>query len=153
LLPLNYHLKFLAEEGNNTNTMRAKITPFCLLLCIALLSSGCASILLAGASGGAAYTLTNVAYKTISFPIEQVENAAHRALKKMGIKESGKKKIENGVEISATTAELKIYIELERITAKSTKISVDAKKGTFIKDRATATEIIEQTERILEGRK
>ena len=71
----------------------------------------------------------------------------------MGIKEAGKKKIENGVEISATTAKLKIYIELERITAKSTKISVDAKKGTFIKDAATAAEIIEQTERILEGRK
>jgi len=30
---------------------------------------------------------------------------------------------------------------------------VDAKKGTFIKDAATAAEIIEQTERILEGRK
>ena len=85
-------MKFLAEEGNNTNTMRAKTTPFCLLLCIALLSSGCASVLLTGASGGAAYTITNVAYKTISFPIEQVEDAAHRALKKMGIKEAGKKK-------------------------------------------------------------
>ena len=54
---------------------------------------------------------------------------------------------------SLTTAELKIYIELERITHKSTKISVDAKKGAIVKDRATATEIIEQTERILEGRK
>ena len=126
---------------------------FCLLLCIVLLASGCASILLAGASGGAAYTITNVAYKTVSFPIGQVENAAHRALKKMGIKESGKKKIENGVEISATTAELMIYIELERITGKTTKISVDAKKGAILKDAATAAEIIEQIETILEGRK
>lgn len=123
------------------------------LLCIALLSSGCASILLAGASGGVAYTITNVAFKTVSFPIGQVEDATHRALKKMGIKETGKKKIENGVEISATTAELKISIELERITEKTTKINVDAKKGTILKDRATATEIIEQTERILEGKK
>ena len=76
--------------------MRAKapftLHPFCLLLCIALLSSGCASILLAGASGGAAYTITNVAYKTITFPIGQVEDAAHRALKKDGDKRGRKEK-------------------------------------------------------------
>mgnify|MGYP001614309886 FL=1 len=127
--------------------------PLCLLLCIALLSSGCASVLLTGASGGVAYTVTNVAYKTVTFPFEQVEGAVHAALKRMGIKEAGKKKIENGVEISATTDRLKIYIELERITNKTTKISVNAKKNVVLKDSATAAEIIEQIETILEGRK
>ena len=57
------------------------------------------------------------------------------------------------MEISATTARLKIYIELERITNKTTKISVNAKKNVVLKDSATATEIIEQIETILEGRK
>jgi len=122
-------------------------------MCIALLSSGCASILLTGASGGVAYTVTNVAYKTVTFPFEQVGDAVHAALKRMGIKEAGKKKIENGVEISATTDRLKIYIEIERITGKTTKISVDAKKNVVWKDSATATEIIEQVEKILEGGK
>ena len=109
--------------------------------------------MLTGASGGVAYTVTNVAYKTVTFPSEQVEGAVHAALKRMGIKEEGKKKIENGVEISATTDRLKIYIELERVTNKTTKISVNAKKNVALKDSATATEIIEQIERILEGRK
>ena len=103
--------------------------PLCLLLCIALLSSGCASVLLTGASGGVAYTVTNIAYKTVTFPFEQVEGAVHAALKRMGIKRRERKN-ENGVEISATTARLKIYIELERITNK-TKISVNAKKMLF----------------------
>ena len=57
------------------------------------------------------------------------------------------------MEISATTDRLKIYIELERITNKTTKISVNAKKNVVLKDSATAAEIIEQIETILEGRK
>lgn len=127
--------------------------PLCLFFCILLLSSGCTSVLLTGASGGVAYTVTNVAYKTLTFPSGQVENAVRAALKKMGIKETGSKKIERGVEISATTPKLKIYIELERITDKTTKISVDAKKNVVLKDSSTAAEIIEQIETILEGRK
>lgn len=127
--------------------------PLYLLLCIVLLSSSCTSVLLTGASGGVAYTVTNVAYKTMTFPSGQVENAVRAALKKMGIKETGSKKIERGIEISATTPKLKIDIELERITNKTTKISVDAKKNVLLKDSATAAEIIEQTERILEERR
>jgi len=130
-----------------------KLYSLCLLLCIAFLSSGCTSVLLTGASGGVAYTVTNVAYKTVTFPPEQVENAVRAALKKMGIKETGSKKIENGIEISAATAKLKISIDIERITDKTTKISVDAKKNVVLKDSATAAEIIEQTEKILEGKK
>jgi len=89
----------------------------------------------------------------MTFPSGQVENAVRAALKKMGIKETGSKKIERGIEISATTPKLKIDIELERITNKTTKISVDAKKNVLLKDSATAAEIIEQTERILEERR
>ena len=129
-----------------------KLYPFCLLFCIALLSSGCASVLLTGASGGVAYTVTNVAYQTFTFPFEQVEGALHAALKKMGIKETGREKIENGVQVIAAAAELKIYIDIKKITPRTTQISVDAKKNVILKDRATATEIIEQTEKILEGR-
>jgi len=97
--------------------------------------------------------VTNVAYKTVTYPPEQVENAVRTALKKMGIKETGSKKIENGIELLAETAKLKISIDIERITDKTTKISVDAKKNVVLKDSATAAEIIVQTEKILEGKK
>jgi hypothetical protein len=51
-----------------------------------LLLSGCASVLIAGASGGVAYSVTNIAYKTIPCPIDQVDIANRLALIKMGIK-------------------------------------------------------------------
>jgi len=37
------------------------------------------------------------------------------------------------------------------ISAECTKIKVDAKKGPILKDKATASEIINQTGKILEG--
>lgn len=119
-------------------------------LCV-FLSSGCAAVLVTGASGGIAYTATNIAYKTESFPIDKVESATRRALKKMGIVFIGKEKTEDGIRITAVTEDLDIYIDLERVTSKSTKISVDARKNLILKDKATATEIIAQIEKFLNG--
>ncbi len=122
-------------------------------LYISLLISGCSAVLIAGTGGGVTYTITNIAYKTVIYPMAKVEEATHKTLKNMGIKETGKKNTENGIEISASTSELNIYIELERVTSKTTQIRVDAQKNIIIKDKATATEIIEETEKILEGEK
>ena len=120
------------------------------LLCYLLLLSGCASVIVAGASGGVAYTFTSVVYKTIVAPIDQVEVANRRALIKMGIKLIERKETGNNVTILAETSGLKIRIDLEKITPKSTKISVDAAKNIAAKDKATALAIIEQTETMLE---
>jgi NADPH:quinone reductase-like Zn-dependent oxidoreductase len=109
-------------------------------------------VLLSGAGGGVAYTITNIAYKTFSYPINEVEAANHEALKKMHIEEIERSEEEDWVQITAATKRLKIYIEFERITPTTTKIKVNAKRGMVFKDKATATEIIEQTERILEGK-
>ncbi|HMK55128.1 MAG TPA: DUF3568 family protein [Dissulfurispiraceae bacterium] len=124
------------------------------LLAACLGASGCASVMLTGASGGIAYTLTNVAYKTVSYPIGAVENSVHRALQNMGIDELERKGGDAGVEIIAETRELRISVELDIVTPRTTKISVGAsKKGLFplIKDKATATEVIEQTVKSLEN--
>lgn len=117
---------------------------FCLLFL-----SGCAGVLIAGASGGVAYSLTNIAHKTIPCPIDQVDFANRLALMKMGIKYVEAVKAENRSKIFAETSELKIYIDLEKITPKSTKISVDAKKNFFVKDKSTAEAIIVETEAML----
>jgi hypothetical protein len=50
----------------------------------------------------------------------------------------------------AETSELKINIDLEKITAKTTRISVDARKNIVVKDKSTAAAIIEETEAMLE---
>lgn len=107
-------------------------------------------VLVSGAGGGVAYTVTNIAYKTFSYPIEEVEDATHRALEKMLIDEAGEEELEDGVKISATTKKLDVYIDLEKITPNTTKVSVNAKRGPVLKDKSTATEIISQIEKFLE---
>ncbi len=129
------------------------------LLYLILAPSGCTLTPLAvpaAVSGGAAgvnYTLTNVAYKTMSYPLADVEAALHRALKKMDIKETERKAEEGKVSIAAAAGSLNIYIDLEKITKTETSIKVNAKKELFLKDKATATEIIVQTEKSLEAKK
>ena len=130
------------------------------LLGLILALSGCALIGLAAVpaaiSGGAAgvnYTLTNNAYKTISSPITDVEAALNKALKKMDIKETKRKAVEGKVSVTAVTGNLNILISLEKVTPTVTNIEVNAKKGVFLKDKSTATEIIVQTEKNLEVKK
>ena len=125
-----------------------KKTLYFAYVCLLLLS-GCASILIAGASGGVAYSVTNTAYKTIPFPFDQVDLANRLALMKMGIKYVEVIKTENRARLFAKTSELKIYIDLNKITPKSTKISVDAKKNFLVKDKSTAEAIIDETEAML----
>jgi hypothetical protein len=129
------------------------------LLCLILGLSDCAAIGLTvpvavgGGAAGVNYTFTNNAYKTLSYPVADVETALNKALKKMDIKEMEFKREENKVSISAVAGKLDIHIELEKITPTVTKIEVSAKKEVVIKDKATATEIIVQTEKNLEVKK
>jgi Protein of unknown function (DUF3568) len=96
-----------------------------------------------------AYTMDGVAYRTFTAPLQQVERATLTALNDMGIKIEGTEKTEEGKAIRAKGADRQIEIELQAISSKTTRIRTVAKEGVFFKDRATATEIILQTERIL----
>ncbi len=127
------------------------------LLCFIPALSGCALLGLAGpaaVSGGAAgvnYTFSNDVYKTISYPVADVDTALIKALNKMNIKETKHKVKDGKVSVAAAAGDLNIYIYLEKVTPTVTNIEVNAKKGVFIKDKAMATEIIVQTEKSLEG--
>ena len=67
----------------------------------------------------------------------------------MGIKVEATSKIDQGKAIKAVTNDREIEIELEMVSLKTTRIRSVAKQGFFFKDRATATEIIIQTEKAL----
>ena len=56
---------------------------------------------------------------------------------------------ESGVTITAETRELDIIINIEKVTSKTTQVKVDARKNFFLKDKATAAEIINQVGKIL----
>jgi microcompartment protein CcmL/EutN len=126
-----------------------------LLLLLSLQLTACAltplavPVAVSGSAAGVGYTLTNVAYKTISRPHAEVEAALRKALRKMDIKEKKREVSDGIVKISAETEKLTISIELEKITPTVTKISVDAVKSVLVKDKATATEIIVQTEKAM----
>jgi hypothetical protein len=100
-----------------------------------------------GTSGG--YTLDGYAYRTFTAPLPQVESATRTALNRMGIKIEATAKTEQGKAIAATGNEREIEVELEVISSNATRIRTVAKQGIFLKDRATATEIILQTEKVL----
>ncbi len=131
------------------------------LACLVPALSGCAAIgvsvpaaaAVSGSAAGVNYSITNNAYKTISYPIASVQAAVEEALVKMDIKETAIKKEEDKVSISAVTAKLDISIDLERVTPTVTKIEVSAKKDVILKDKSTATEIIVQTEKNLGPKK
>ncbi len=141
------------------NKMTSALSAIIALSCLILVLSGCSVTGLAvpaAVSGGVAgvnYSVTNVAYKDISHPIADVELALHKALKKMEIKEMERKAEEGKVSITAIAGDLDIDIDLGEVTPTVTSIHVNAKKGAFLKDKATATEIIVQTEKNLEVKK
>ena len=129
----------------------------CLFVCSLLFVNGCAAVGMtlfgvgAGVATGASvsYTLDGIAYRTFMAPLPQVENATRTALNHMGIKIDATAKTEQGKAIMATANDRQIEIELERVSAKTTRVRTVAKQGIFFKDRATATEIIMQTEKVL----
>ncbi len=121
------------------------------------LVQGCAAVglTLFGVGAGVAtgtsvsYTLDGIAYRTFTAPLPRVEVATRTALDQMGIKIAATAKTEQGKAILAKTNDREIEIELEMVSSKTTRIRTVAKQGVFFKDRATATEIILQTERFL----
>jgi hypothetical protein len=106
----------------------------------------------AGVTTGTAvsYTMDGIAYRTFTASLPQVERATLTALNDMGMAIEGSQKTDEGKSIKAKGLDRQIEIELQAISSKTTRIRTVAKEGVFFKDRATATEIILQTERILE---
>lgn len=99
---------------------------------------------------GVSYTLDSVAYKTFTAPVEDLQGATLKALKRMDITVKGNQSIESGKKIVAIAGDRAIEIELDRLTAKTSRMQVVAKQGWLLRDRATAMEIIIQTEQTLE---
>ncbi len=127
------------------------------ILLSSVLLTGCAGVGLtllgvgAGVAAGTAvsYTLDGIAYRTFTAPLPKVERAALKALDRMGIEVMDKEKTEEGKTIKAAGNDREIEVQLERISAKGTRIRTVVSQGSFFKDRATATEIIIQTEKVL----
>jgi hypothetical protein len=126
-----------------------------LLLVILLLTfTGCVEVLGAlgsGASMASDYILKSAASKTISHEFMRTKQALLIALRKMEIFVDEAVEIENGEEIAAKAEDLEIKIQLKEITPKVTRITVVAGKNIIHRDKATAQEIVYQTNKVADG--
>jgi hypothetical protein len=130
------------------------------ILVVAVLpgTQGCAAVgltLFATAAGitagqGTAYTLDGIAYRTFTAPLDNVRRATLASFKRMDIKLQKDDVTDAGRELVALAGDRTVYVELERLTPRTTRIRVTAKQGWFFRDRATAGEIIGQTEQSLD---
>jgi len=130
-----------------------KISLFALALASTLLG-GCAAVALTalgvGMATGVSHTLSGMVYKTFTTPQAQVERATLGALGRMQVKVTDSKRSGSTRTIVARAGDRDIEIELEALTPNATRMAVTATKdGGILRDGATATEVILQTEKIV----
>jgi hypothetical protein len=124
-----------------------------ILAAATFLTNGCAAIALTalgvGAAVGVNHTMNGIVYKTFTEPLPKVKRATLTALKQMEIPVETVEKTKQGELIKAKASNRAIEVEFESLTPKTTRMRVVADSDGLIKDSATATEIILQTERAL----
>jgi hypothetical protein len=102
------------------------------------------------AGTGTAYTLDGIAYRTFTAPIDDMRRATATSLKRMDIRVKTDQATDSGRSIVALAGDRTVSVELEKLTARTTRMRVTAKRNAVFRDRATAGEIIAQTERALD---
>ena len=120
----------------------------------ALTLQGCAAVALTAAGVGMAtavsHTLGGYVFKTFAAPHTKVRQSTVAALTRMQIRIVDSKQDGNKEVIRARASDREIELEIESLTPNTTRLAVTASKnGGMIRDSATATEIILQTERIV----
>jgi hypothetical protein len=115
---------------------------------------GCAAVAVTaagvGMATGVSHTLGGIVYKTFSAPQAKVHRSTVAALNRMQIKVVDTTRDGNKELIKARAADRDIDIEIESLTPNTTRLTVTAsKQGSLLRDSATATEIILQTEKIV----
>ena len=125
-----------------------------LLAVSSLALGGCVAIGLTalgvGMATGVSHTLSGMVYKTFTTPQAQVKRASLGALSRMQIKVVSTKRDGTTEVIKAKASDRDIEIELEALTPNTTRMTVTAKKdGGILRDGATATEVILQTEKLV----
>ena len=131
-----------------------KKTAIAAIVVSSLAMSGCVAVGLTalgvGMATGVSHTLSGMVYKTFTTPQAQVKRATYGALSRMQIKVVETKRKGSTETIVARAGDRDIEVELEALTPNTTRMLVTAKKdGGILRDGATATEVILQTEKIV----
>lgn len=125
------------------------------VMAFAATMSGCASLAVTafaiGASTGVQHTINGVGYRTFTQPPSKVRTAALAALADMRIRVDATGSTASDGLIKASTPGRKIELQVEQISPNTTRLRAVVNQYAFLRDAATANEIILQTERIIAG--
>jgi len=137
--------------------MKTKTKTFVACAAFALASAGCVPVAVTavgvGMATGIGHTLGGMVYKTFTTPQANVKRATLGALNRMQIQVVDSKKKGSIETIKGKAADREIEIELEALTPNTTRMMVVAKKDDgILRDSATATEIILQTEKFVDSK-
>jgi hypothetical protein len=144
-----------AKESRKDMVGKMKKTTMVVVLALGSFSlQGCVAVGLTalgiGMSAGVSHTLGGMVYKTFSTPQASVKKATYTAFNRMQIRVVGAKKSGSTETITAKAGDRDIEVELEALTPSTTRMLVTAKKdGGLLRDGATATEVILQTEKFV----
>jgi len=122
-------------------------------LCVPLAACEPVAIALLGAGASVAmrYNLDGVASRTFTATSGAVKGASLVAIERMGLTLESQSSLEDAELIVATAKNREIQIEVEPITTNATRMRITARtKGPFF-DNATALELVQQTEKILDA--
>jgi hypothetical protein len=111
----------------------------------AAVSAGAGSVVKASTE----YTLTGVAYRTFSASLDDVHAAMLETFQRLQVDVQTDETTEDGGRLEAAAGRRTIDVRLERITPALTRVRLAVKQSFFRRDRATASEIIAQTEHSL----
>lgn len=104
-----------------------------------------------GGSTAVSHTLNGITYRTFTASSSKVKRAAMIALERMEIKVLSTTREDKIEFLNATANGRTIQVQVEPLTSNTTRMRVTARSSGLIYDSATATEIILQTERVMEG--
>jgi hypothetical protein len=104
----------------------------------------------AGAKAGVEYSFGGIAYRTFSAPLAQVRSAVLQSFRDLEIEITQDAPIVGGgAQITGEALHRKITVQLEPVTPALTRLKMGVRHGMVGKDRATSTELIDQTARAL----
>jgi len=112
---------------------------------------GCVETLSAvgtGAMVSIEYIMTGEVTETINYEFSRIKKALLVVLCEMKIDVDRSKPTEQGEQIIAKAEDLDIEIELREITPTLTRVAVKAQDGIIKRDKATAREILSETNRV-----
>jgi len=125
-----------------------------LLALLLLPSAGCAGAAAVGSALGAAfsglaYMENGTAERTFVATLPEVWRASLAVLRLMDLTISEGARDENQGALKGVGSDLTVTLTMNTVTARATRVTIEAVQGTLGKDRATATEVLNQLALVL----